>query len=122
MEHVPGGPERRHSRSGWGWAIGVLFALATLASLGYFVWLPSQMGDPAPETVVVTNNTDDHLTILQVAGDGSTATIEEVGPHSSAETWMPCGAAELNAYDPDGELVAVRPAANRCNLDWTIAS
>jgi hypothetical protein len=116
-----GSDSHPHSRSGWAWVVGILGGLIVFALFGYFVWLPSQLGDPAPEYVVVTNSTDDHLTIVAVARDGSTATIGEVGPHSSAETWAPCGASELNAYDPDGELVAVRPAADRCDLDWTVA-
>jgi hypothetical protein len=113
-------PDPRPSGSGWRWAIGIVLGLITSAFLGYYIWLPSQMGDPASEVVVVTNRTDQPLTIVQVGGDGTRTRIGMVRAHGTLETWLPCGAAQWDALNLQGTLVARRPASDHCRLRWVI--
>ena len=110
---------------GWAWAIGILVGLVVFASFGYFVWLPSQMGDPAPGgvgNVLVTNRTDQPLTIVLVGSDGTAYEIGVVGAHETFESGISCGPEQWDALDPAGALVAriPAPASADCRANWVI--
>jgi hypothetical protein len=105
------------------WRLLLLFGAAVIvvAFLIWWLWLPSQLGDPAKESLVVTNRTDVPLQIVQVAPDGTTSEITDVGSSSSVETYLSCAAAPLQALDPEGRVVASRPGSDECNLQrWII--
>jgi len=100
--------------------IGVVVLTALAGVLIWWVWLPSQLGDPDTRFLHVANQTDQRLTVVQLGGD-LRAEIAEVPPHSTIETYLPCGAAELIAVNRDGVVVARRPPSEGCNLKtWVL--
>ena len=105
-----------------GWR--VLLLLGGLALLGYLawaLWLPSQMGDDARDGLMIQNETDDPLTVLIVAGDGTRPKLAEVRPQSTVRTFDLCAAAELVAIDRNQAVVARRQASDECDLaTWVI--
>lgn len=119
MDPIHGANAGRKPR--WSHLLLGVAAIAIALFLVWLVWLPSQLGDPAKETLVVTNRTDAHLRIVQIDQDGSGSQIAAMAPRSSVETYLPCAAAPLEAIDPDGTVVARRPGSEECNLaDWVI--
>jgi hypothetical protein len=113
-----GEPQRPRNR----WLIIVLL-LGSAAVIGLVVWmvLPSQMGDDAPDGLVIQNKTNEPLTVLIVAGDGTRPKLADVPPLATVRTFDSCGAAELVAVDRSEIVVARRPASNECDLTtWVI--
>ena len=107
------------SRLAWA-GIGVV-VIAFVGLVIWWLWLPAQLGDPAKKFLHVANHTDQSLTVLQPEGGDQTAEITQIPPHSTIETYLPCGAAELVAVNQDGVVVARRPPSDACNLKtWVI--
>jgi hypothetical protein len=106
------------------WWLVLLLLLGGLALLGYLawaVWLPSQMGDDARDGLVIHNHTDELLTVLIVAGDGTRPELTDLPPKSTVKTFDLCGAAELVAVDRNRAVVGRRPASDGCDLtSWVI--
>ena len=104
------------------WRLLLLGAAVVVAALLiWWLWLGSQLGDPAKEFLVVTNRTDLRLQIVQVAPDGTTSEVTFVDPGSTVETHLPCAAAPLQALDPQESVIAARPGSAECNLaEWII--
>jgi hypothetical protein len=101
--------------------IGVVAVTAFAGLLIWWVWLPSQLGDPEKSFLHVANQTDELLTVVQLGGGEIRAEIAEVPAHSTIETYLPCGAAELIAENRDGVVVARRPPSEECNLKtWVV--
>jgi hypothetical protein len=114
------GGDQSRSRKLWHLLVLVGGAAAVVLFI-LWLWLPSQLGDPAKEFLVVANRTDVRLQIVQVATDGTTSEISEVAPSSSVETYLPCASAPLEALDPEGTVMASRPGSEECNLEvWII--
>jgi hypothetical protein len=96
-------------------------AVVVVAFLLWWVWLPSQLGDPARQSLVVSNRTDVPLQIVQIAPDGTGSEIADIAAGSSVETYLSCAAAPLQALDAEGMVVASRPGSDACNLQmWII--
>jgi hypothetical protein len=113
-----GEPQRPRKR----WLIVVL-VLGSVAVVGLVVWmvLSSQMGDEAPDGLVIQNKTNEHLTVLIIAGDGTRPKLAEVPPQGTVRTFDMCATAELVAIDRSETVVARRPPSSECDLTtWVI--
>jgi hypothetical protein len=95
--------------------------VAFLAFLAWWLWLPSQLSEGGETFLKVANQTDQVVTVVQLGGDGMRSEVAEVPAHSTVETFLPCGSAELIAVDEQGSVVARRPASEECNLTtWVV--
>jgi hypothetical protein len=113
--------EPRRRRRPWPIVVLVLGFAAVVGLILWTVYLPSQMGDDAPDGLVIQNKTDDPLTVLIVAGDGTRPKLAEVRPQSTVRTFDLCAAAELVAIDRNQAVVARRQASDECDLTtWVI--
>lgn len=121
----PNGEGRARGRSISGWRVGLILGLLVIVGfVGCREFVFKVLAEPPDESLRLENRTDETVHIYYVLVDGSeqpSPIVPTIGPRSSAEIFIPCGAGGYVARDIEGGLVSRRGPFEDCNLeDWII--